>query len=74
MISRRVLVVLVATLAVLVAAFSVLMGFYLLSSALGDRAVATALRWAGGACGILAVTDFVLLVAALAIHGIDQGE
>jgi hypothetical protein len=73
-IPRRVLVVLLSSLAVLLAAFTVVMGFYLLADALMDRTTATVLAWIGRVCGLLLVIDLVLLIGVLAINALNQAE
>jgi hypothetical protein len=72
--SRRVLVGLLAALAVLLVTFSILMGFYLLTSALEDPTSTLVLGWAGRICGGLVVLNLVLLVIALAMHAIGRGD
>lgn len=62
---RKILFVLVAALPVLLVAFSVSMGAYLLLQATGDAAGATVLRAVAIVLLLLGVVDFVLLVGAL---------
>jgi TRAP-type C4-dicarboxylate transport system permease large subunit len=68
--SRYLTVGLLAALAVLGVAFTVIMGFYLLIQQLGDDASVLVLGWAGGACLVLLVITFVLLVISLALDSI----
>ena len=65
---RRPLIVLVCTLPVLVVAFGVLMGGYVLSQATGDQLGAALCLRTAMACLMLLVGDIVLLVGVLGVH------
>jgi predicted membrane-bound spermidine synthase len=69
-ISRRILVGLLAILAVLLVAFSVLMAFYLLTTALRDAPSTLVLAWASRVCGVLLIIDLILLIGATALYAL----
>ena len=73
-ISRPVFVVLVGAMAVLLAAFSVVMAFYALVSGLGDATGARVLLWIGIGCLILIVADLLLLVGALGLRAMEDRD
>ena len=72
MISRRLLLVLMSVLAVLLVSFSVVMGFYLLTTALQDPTAANVLLWIGRALGVLFLVDFILLVGVLGLKAMRE--
>ena len=75
MIPRQILTVLVFALPVLVVAFGVLMGGFLLAQAVQDSPGAEVLRWIAIGVLLLMVTDIVLLVGVLGIHALgDQDD
>lgn len=74
MIPRPILSLLVFGLVLLLVAFSVLMAFYALISAMGDSAGATALLWAAIICLVMLVVDMILLLGALGLRSLRDEE
>ena len=74
MIPRQILTVLVFALPVLVVAFGVLMGGFLLAQAMQDPVGAGGLRWIAIGVLLLMVTDIVLLVGALGINALGDRD
>lgn len=68
MISRRLLLVLVAILAVLLVSCTVVVGAYFVSTGTNDAPAASVFRSLAIACLMLIVIDLVLLVGALGIN------
>jgi hypothetical protein len=73
-IPRRVFAVLVGGLMILIVAVAMLMAFHTLVSALGDEPAARALLWTAVGCLILALTNLVLLVAALGVQALQDHD
>ena len=74
MVSKRILVILVAALPVLVVAFAVLMGGEALARATADAVSARALFWVAMSVMMLLVADVLLLVGALGLNAAAQRE
>jgi len=74
MIPRRILTVLVFSLPVLVVAFGVLMGGFVLAQATEDAAGAKVLRWVAVSALMLTIADVVLLVGALGINALGDRD
>ncbi|MBC8870580.1 MAG: hypothetical protein H8E44_14250 [Planctomycetes bacterium] len=74
MIPRRILTVLVFSLPVLVVAFGVLMGGFILAQATLDAAGAKVLRWVAVSALMLTIADVVLLVGALGINALGDRD
>jgi len=74
MIPRRILTVLVFSLPVLVVAFGVLMGGFILAQATEDAAGAKVLRWVAVSALMLTIADVVLLVGALGINALGDRD
>lgn len=73
MVSRRVIMVMVAGFAILGVGFALLLAVAALVDALGDAQGAQVLRWVGCGCGILLAMDLILLIVALGLRAIDDG-
>jgi hypothetical protein len=71
---RRLLQVLVSSLAALVVVLGVLMAFLMLIRSLGDEVAARALMWISVGCLMLLVADILLLVLALGLKAIESDE
>lgn len=74
MVSRPILAILVITLAVLVVASCVLLGFQALLRFVGDGQGAAVILWIAVASLLLLVIDLVLLVGALGLNAISAPE
>lgn len=74
MIPRRVVLILVAALAVLLVALAVAVAGYALVSAAQDATAARALWWLTMSLVMLLATDLVLLVGVLALRELDRGD
>ena len=74
MIPRRILTVLVFSLPVLVVAFGVLMGGFVLAQATEDAAGAKVLRWVAVSALMLTIADVVLLVGVLGIKALGDHD
>lgn len=72
LISNKVILVLLAAMAILTTICAVLLGFQGLLSSLHDAAAARVLQWIGLACMILLITDIMLLVGALSVRALEQ--
>lgn len=73
-IPRQILTVLVFALPVLVVAFGVLMGGFLLAQAMEDSPGAEVLRWIAIGVLLVMVTDIVLLVGVLGIKALGDRD
>jgi hypothetical protein len=73
-ISRRLLLALVASLIVLSTAFATLALACALAGALQDRALAAALRWLATACLTLVAINTIVLIAALGLQAAFPGD
>jgi ABC-type nickel/cobalt efflux system permease component RcnA len=73
-IPRRLLLSLIASLAVLLVAFAVVIAGYALVSAAQDTAAAQALWWVGMSLLMLVLVDLVLLVGVLALRELDRDD
>jgi hypothetical protein len=71
---RRLLLVLVFSLFLLLAAFAVLVGGYALANATSDSPGATVLWWMAMGCLMLVITDVLLLVAVLGVSALVATE
>lgn len=74
MIPRRLLLSLIASLAVLLVAFAVVIAGYALVSVAQDTAAAQALWWVAMSLLMLVLVDLVLLVGVLALRELDRDD